>query len=96
MQIELDGFLIESNSLAGKFSKFNVYKLNTIKKGKMIGKVFKEALWYDTTFTKCLETIAQHRLEQEDKLSLESFIKRFEETSNKLIEEIANINDKNS
>lgn len=94
MKIELDGYVIETNSLAGKFSKFNLYKLNTIKEGKLAGRVMKEAIWYDTTFTNCLKTIAQHRLEEEDKLKLEDFIKRFEEVSEKLMKEIVDINDK--
>lgn len=90
MKFELDGFLIESNSLIGKYSKFNLYKLNTIQSGKMEGKVLKEAMWFDASLEKCLKEVVRLRMEEErDVKSIEDYIKKFKKIAEKLEKEIA-------
>lgn len=92
MKLSFEGYEIESNKLIGKFSKFNLFKLNTIQTGKMKGKVLREAQWFDTTLENCLKEIAKQRMETgEETKTVDKYIKKFEKMSKQLDEEIKRI-----
>jgi len=94
MQIELGNYVIEGSELIGKYSKFNIYKLYTVKEGKLAGKVIKKPLWYHTTLEKCLNTIAQSEMKAIGKVDMETYLKEYERVSNLIKEYCATISEK--
>ncbi len=95
MILQLGDYTIEGSKLIGRYSKFDVFYHKEIKSGKMEGEKVKEVLWYDTTFEKCLQSIAQDRMNKEngEALDVDSWFKKYKEINEKLVTEINAVNE---
>jgi hypothetical protein len=93
MILVLGEYEIEGSTLVTKYGKFSLFKNHVIEKGKKAGEIARRGVWYETTFEKCLQTIAKERLTcAEGKLETVEYLKKYEEITNKLIKEIQEVN----
>lgn len=95
MTISLEGFEIDVPKRIGKYSKFDLFSVMTVGKGKHEGKKVRRERWYDCSLEKAFKEIIRIRLEEDGKqdVSLKEFLKRYEEISNKTQLEINKVND---
>mgnify|MGYP003645632818 CR=1 FL=1 len=88
MIIELDGYIIEGTKRIGRYSKFDLYRLHERKEGKRKGEIVKKVVWYSANIKQCLQAITQSRLSTVDELSADEFLKKYDEVSVKIKEDI--------
>lgn len=89
MNIVIEGFKIKDSE---GITLFDLYEVKTVQSGKSEGESIDVAFAYGISFPRCIQIIIQEKMKVENgSINLDGYIKAYETTSNRILDEARKI-----